>query len=168
MIRALFFLIVACIVASLVFAAGSATSSKETPEQNKESSPASPKAKRAKDMTAQELADGITKALNRSKDVINYIPGFKKEKDPEGKDYYTYKEVALEKMDKEALAALYGRVRQERNRLNTERINRQLANIQQAQQAANIANQASRIPKVPVLPAQPPKAPPAPPPVPKR
>ena len=168
MIRALFFLIVAYIVASLVFAAGSATSSKETPEQNKESSPASQKAKMAKDMTAQELADGITKALNRSNDVMNYIPGFKKEKDPEGKDYYTYKGVALEKMDKEALAALYGRVHQERTRLNTERINRQLATIQQAQQAANIANQASRIPKVHVPTAQPPKAPPAPPPVPKR
>jgi hypothetical protein len=119
-------------------------------------------------MTVQELVDGITKILDRSHDVMNYVPGFKQVKDPEGKEYYTYNGTRLEKVDKEKLASLYRRVRQERTRLNTERINRQLDTIQQAQQAANIANQASRIPTITHPPAQPPKAPPTPPQIPRR
>jgi hypothetical protein len=147
--KILYFLLGSCLVAALVFAASS------------------------KDMTVQELADGITKVLDRSDDVMDYVPGFKQEKDPEGKEYYTYKGTRLEKLEKEKLIAIYNRVRQERTRLNTERINRQLDTIRQAQQATNIANQASRIPTVTTPPpapppAQPPRTPPLPPPTPRR
>ena len=96
---------------------------------------------------------------------MHYVPGFKKEKDPEGKRYYTYNGVRLEKLDKEKLITLYGRIRQERTRLNAERIGRQLESIRQAQQATNMVNQAARI-QTP--PPQPPKAPPTPPQLPRR
>jgi hypothetical protein len=162
--KILYFLLGSCIVVALVFAAASKDKAVSPADKGSEASVA----KRAKGMTVQELIDGITKVLDKTDEVMNCVPGFKQEKDPDGKEYYTYKGVRLEKIDKEKLTALYNRVRQERTRLNTERINRQLETIQRAQQAANIANQAGRIPTVTQPPPQPPKAPPSPPPVPRR
>lgn len=178
--KALFIVLGSCIVVALVFAASSkdkaiSSANKESEANVAKQNTQTPdpkekpvKAKLTKDMTAQELVDGITKVLDRSADVMDYVPGFKQEKGPEGKEYYTYNGTKLEKLDKEKLAAIYNRVRQERTRLNTERINRQLETIRQAQQAANVANQASRIPTVTQPPAQPPRIPPAPPPTPRR
>ncbi len=168
--KILYIILGSCLVATLVFAAA-AKDKVVSPAVNEKENPAgqiASKAKTAKDMTVQELTDGITKVLDRSGDVMDYVPGFKKATDPDGKGYYTYNGTRLEKLDKEKLAAIYNRVRQERTRLNTERINRQLETIRQAQQAANIANQAARIPTVTQPPPQPPKAPPSPPPAPRR
>lgn len=181
--KALYFVLGLCLVVTLVFAASSADKTanpvdKGSAVKNAQAPVAkdsATKKNKAKDMTVQELADGITKVLDQSDEVMDYVPGFKQEKDPDGKEFYTYKGTRLEKVDKEKLAALYNRIRQERTRLNTERINRQLETIQQTQQAANIANQAARIPRITPPPAQvpapppaPPRAPPAPPPTPKR
>jgi hypothetical protein len=128
------------------------------------------KPRSAKEMTVEELADGITKVLDQTEEVMDFVPGFKKDKDPAGGVFYTYKGARLEKMEKDILAALYVRVRQERTRLNTERITKQLETIRNVQRATAITNQVSRPPAVvtpPATPPQPvtvPKAPPAPPP----
>ncbi len=167
--KALYFVLGSCLVVAVAFAASAKDKAVSPADKGSEANVV----KRAKDMTVQELADRITKVLEHSDEVMGCVPGFKREKDPDGKEYYTYKGTRLEKVDKEKLTALYNRVLQERTRINTERINKQLDTMRQTQQAANIASQAARIPVVhvppkPTPPPQPPKAPPAPPPVPRR
>ena len=122
--------------------------------------PAQPvKAKRASDMSTDELVREIADALEDDPEIMNYIPYLKKSKDPEGKEFYMYMETRLERLDRERLEKIFTRVRQERTRLRTERITRQLESIRQAQQAAAIAQQASRIPRIVTPPPQPPRIP---------
>jgi hypothetical protein len=171
--KGLFLLLALCLAASLVFAALNNPPDKgKSVADQKAQTPAAtderPKPKNPKDMTPQELADGIAKVLDRTEEVMDYIPGLKQEKDPAGNGFYTYNGTKLEKLEKGMLTALYTRVRQERTRLNAERITKQLETIRNVQQATNIANQASRVPAVPARPpqtpsAQPPRTPPAPP-----
>ncbi len=163
--KASYIILGSCLVATLVFAAPAKDKvvSPTVKEKEKPTGQIASKAKKTKDMTVQELADSIAEVLDDSDEVMSYVPGFKQEKGPDGKEYYTYKGVKLEKVEKEKLAAMYSRVRRERTRLNTERINRQLETIRQAQQAANIANQASRAAAVTMPPAQPPRPPAMPP-----
>ena len=168
--KSLLLLLALCFAVSLVFAAlnGPSEKGKIVSGDQKAQTPAAtderPKPKSPKEMTPQELADGIAKVLDRTEEVMDYVPGLKKEKDPAGNGFYTYNGTKLEKLEKGMLVALYTRVRQESTRLNTERITRQMETIRQAQQAVAIANQASRIPRTTTPPAQPPRTPPQPPP----
>jgi LPS O-antigen subunit length determinant protein (WzzB/FepE family) len=171
--RILLLLIPLCLAAYLAFAVDIQSSEKEKgpgaaqkaesagmAEKTKE---APPNVKMAKDMNVQELADAISKALEHNSDIMDYIPGYKSEKDSSGADYYTYNGIRLDKLEKDKLVAMYTRIRQERVRLNTERINRQLDSIRSAQQAASMARQASRVTYVPMPPAQPQQPPQTPP-----
>jgi len=139
---------------------------------------AAPAEKSYKDMTVDELAARISATIDRFAEVMDYIPGLKAEMDPEGTAYYTLDRTRLDKLGKERLVALYRRVNQERTRISTERITRQLEMIRQANQAVDIARQAgSRAlppapppvpPSAPPQAAQPPRTPPQPPPQPRR
>ena len=168
--KGLLLLLVLCLAASIVFAALNSSSDKEKRAAGGQKAQAPvaaderPKPKSSKDMTVQELADAITKVLDRTEEVMDYIPGFKQEKDPAGNSFYTYNGSRLESLEKGKLVSLYNMVRQMRTKINTDRINRQLESIRQAQRAAEIANQASRIPRTTTPPAQPPRTPPQPPP----
>jgi len=167
--KGLLLLLVLCLAASIVFAALNSSSDKgktvadSQKAQTLASADERPKPKELKDMTVQELADAITKILDQTEEAMGYVPGFKKEKDPAGNEFYTYNGSRLEGLEKGKLVSLYYRVQQERARLNTERINRQLDSIRRAQQATAIANQASRITTVTTPPAQPPRTPQTPP-----
>lgn len=129
---------------------------------NKQQAPdaSAAKAKGLKDATVDELAERITMTLDRRKEVMQFVQGLKKETDPSGASYYTLNGTRLEKMSKDSLVALYGRIQQESTRINTERINKQLESIRRAQQAtSSIANQASRTQAAAQQPRLPPSVP---------
>ena len=113
-----------------------------------------------KDMTAPELIAEINEMLDDESEIISMIQGLSQGQDPEGNSYYLYQGSRMEALNRDLLEKLATRIAQERTRLRTERINRQLETIRNAQRAADIARQASR---PPTPPAQPPQAPPAPP-----
>jgi hypothetical protein len=130
-------------------------------------------------MTAGELAGEIAKTLDGNDEAMDYIQGLKREKGPDGGNLYTYNGIGLDKMEKEKLVALLNRIHQERTRLNTERLQKQMESIRQAQQATNAASRAAagsvravRPPVQPPQPApsvqQPPRPPPQPPRLPRR
>lgn len=124
--------------------------------------PAKPSVKAAQtEVGTKEMIDYITAVSERGDEVMDYVPGFRKETDPSGTVYYTYNGTRLEKLDKDKLASLYSRIQAERSRLNADRISRQMEAVRQAQQAQQAANATRQIPKVPQAVNQPPK-PPAP------
>jgi hypothetical protein len=126
---------IACLaLASILFAKEEAQ--KAAAAQAGPSKQAPPKAKAAKDMTTEELAAEIADILDTDEEIGSFIPGLKKEKDNLGKTFYTYNGVKLERLDRGKLEKLFIRVRQERVRIRTERITRQLESIRQAQAAA--------------------------------
>lgn len=151
----------ACLVLAFILFAKEEAQKAATAKSG-ESKQAAPKAKKAKDMTAEELAADITDMLDTDDEIMSFVPGLKKEKDQLGNVFYTYMGLRLERLPREKLENLFRRVRQERVRLRTERITRQLESIRQAQQAAAIAQQASRIPRVVTPPPQPPRIPSSP------
>ncbi len=130
------------------------------------------------EMTPIMMAERIAETLLHEDEILNFIPGLKKEKVSDGKDFYTYQGVKIDELDKEKLQELYNKVNNEAVRIRTERLNRQLESINQAHQATIAAQQALRVPR-PVAPppqppptnptvVQPPKPPPMPPVPPRR
>ena len=114
-----------------------------------------------KDMSKSELIAEINEMLEDEDEVRAMIQGLSQGQDPDGNSYYLYQGARIEDLDKELLGKLATRIAQERTRLRTERIKRQLETIRNAQRAADIARQVSR-PMTP--PAQPPPLPPPQPP----
>jgi len=125
------------------------------------------------DLTEKEIVEKLVNLLDYHPDVLNFIPGLKSGEDEAGKPFYTYTTEGgvskeLIEVEKEKLIKLYGKVAGEVNRLNTEKIMRQLEQIRQAQQASRPPAQPPKAytpPKIPAPPQQPPQVytPPAPP-----
>jgi len=126
---------------------GTATAKKEAPaDQNKtkaQEAPAQPF--NYEKMTKEEITADIKESLIGKDEIINMIPGMTKEKDEAGNTVYKYNGTKLEGLDKEALWKLFGRVRNEVTRINTERLNRQLAQIRQIEAANRAAQQARQL-----------------------
>ena len=116
-----------------------------------------------KDMTEAELAERITGLIDRFEEIMDFIPGLKQEQDPGGAHFYAYKGTRLDKLDKEQLVSLYKRVTQQRTRITTERISRQLEQIRQSNQAAEVARQTALRAQIVIAPFVPPQAPYRPP-----
>lgn len=116
--------------------------------------PAKPKAAESKkELTKADIIEHIKGNLDRFGEILNSIPGLKKETDATGKAIYTYQGKSLADMDKDQLMKLYRRVNAQVVLIRTERINKQLETIRRAEQAARRAQQASR---PIVIPSQPP------------
>ena len=128
------------------------------------------------DMTQEELLSAMKKTLDSNKYILNNIPEIKKERGPDGKEYYTYKGATIGSLDKDTLRKVLVRVRNENIRLRTDRINRQLDNINKSGPAGGGAHQGipptvklpPQTPRVIVTPPMPPKVPKIPPTPPKR
>lgn len=128
------------------------------------------------DMTQEELLSAMKKTLDSNKDILNNIPEIKKERAPDGKEYYTYKGMSIDALDKDTLRKVIVRVRNENIRLRTERINRQLDNIKKSGPVGGGAHMGipptvklpPQTPRVIVTPPMPPKVPKVPPTPPKR
>lgn len=135
-------------------------------------------------MTREEIAERIAKVLDRREEVISFVQDLKKEKDPEGNVFYTFRGVKISDLERGLLEKVYIRVRNEAVRINTERVNKQIESINRANQLSRMLKQPPLVPSVPrvvmappnppVLPPivqqtpQIPKNPPAPPPAPPR
>ncbi len=107
------------------------------------------KRKTLKDMSKEELIERIVSLLDDNSDILAYVPQIKTDKDADGNIYYTFTLDSgmikrLQELDKSTLVTLAGRVGSEANRLNNERITRQLETIRRA----------TGIPKVPTTPPQ--------------
>ena len=89
-----------------------------------------------KDMTKEELAAEIIKALDRYESILNVVPGLAKSKGQDGKNIYTYNGSKLTDLDKETLDSIYGRVRNEALIRRMENINRQLDMVRRTQSSA--------------------------------
>lgn len=128
------------------------------------------------DMTQEELLTSMKKTLDSNKNILNNIPEIKKERAPDGKEYYTYKGATIDSLDKDTLRKVIVRVRNENIRLRTERINRQLDRINKSGPVGGGAHQGippmvklpPQTPRVIVTPPMPPKVPKVPPTPPKR
>lgn len=127
-----------------------------------EKAPSAKKASR-KDMTNKEMAADIVKNLNKEDEILNFIPGLKKEADAMGNVSYTYEGRQLEGLDRGVLDKIFIRVRNEALRIRTDKLNRQLESINRAQQAERQAQQIERIDMIANPPAQPPRPPQTPP-----
>lgn len=122
-------------------------------------------AKPKKELTKGDFIEHIKGRLDRTKEIMNFIPGLKRETDTAGKASYAYQGKKLEDIDKEELKKLYFRVNEEGVRLQTERLTKQLENIRRANE---LTRQIQQVNKIPTAPQQPPAVyippqPPAPP-----
>ena len=119
------------------------------------------------DLTERELAAMISEELNDNDEILSFIPGLKAGQDEKGNTLYSYApkgQIAkkLEELDAETLIQLFERVMSESNRLNNERIMRQLEQVRRMQQMPKAPPKPPGILRVP-SPPQRPSAPPAPP-----
>jgi len=116
------------------------------------------------DLTRGELLKRIREMLDSRPKALDYIPGLKVDEDRRGNRFYTYKPEAgitkkLDQLNRKTLINIYKRIRSEVNRLNVERITKQLDLIRQAQDATKRAPQAPRVvtpnipPSVPQVPS---------------
>jgi len=122
-----------------------------------------------KELTKTDLIEHIKGNLDHIQEILNFIPGLKKEVDPTGSAIYTYQGGKIEDLDREQLIKLYSRINSEAVRIRTEKLNRQLESIMRANELTRQANQSARIPTPPLAPPQPPvlyvpPQPPSPPP----
>lgn len=163
--KTLLLALVLCLAAAFVFTVGA---------QDKNNVPVK---KAAKDMTVEELAERLSKLLDLRPEVMDFVPGFGKGTDPDGKRFYTYNGARIDSLEKGKLMILFNGVTQELARLNTERTAKQLESIQRGHQTAMTASQASRITPVVAPPqpppsqpraVEPPKVPQTPPQIPRR
>jgi len=115
-------------------------------------------------LTREELVEEITKRLKYDDEVLNFIPNIRKDIDAEGNIYYKYtssygEDKDLDMVNTGVLRNLLKRIISEMNRLNNERIMKQLRRIEQMQQADRMPPQPPRVvepPKVHIPPPQPP------------
>ena len=101
------------------------------------------------DLSEKDIVERLVNLLKYHPDALNLIPELRSGEDEEGNLFYTYTPEDgitknLDELEREKLMKVYSRVTSEVNRLNTEKIMRQLEQIRQAQQASRV-------------PAQPPK-----------
>jgi len=114
-------------------------------------------------MTKAEIADRITKVLDRRKEVLNFVQGLSKEKDAEGNEFYTFQGIRIAGLERAVMEKLYIRVRQEAVRINTERLTKQIESINRANQLSRAAQQLPQVPGVPRVITAPPRPPALPP-----
>ncbi len=123
------------------------------------------------DFTKEELVTRLAGLLTYNMEVLSYIPELKSQEDEKGDIFFTYVTEhgvtkKLNELDKDILVKLLGRVNGEVNRLNTERIMRQLEQVRQAQQVPKTPPQPPQPPRIVVPPEAP--TPPQPPPQPPK
>lgn len=115
------------------------------------------------DLTKEDMIDRICGLLDYHPEVLNFVPTIHAVTNEDGSVTYLYKSesgigVDLEDLDRETLQNLVTRVSSESNRINTEKIMKQLEQARQAQRAAAPIPQPPRVhtpPRIPDLPRQP-------------
>lgn len=120
------------------------------------------------ELTKEELLKEITERLDYNPEALAFIPELNMEEDEEGNIFYTHTSgdritKKLEELDRTSLEKIFNRVTSETNRLNTERLIRQLEQVRQAQQPPKVPPQPAKIytpPKTPRQPGPPPSLPP--------
>ena len=112
-------------------------------------------------MTKEEMVADIVDALESEEDIVDVVKGLKMEKTKSGKIVYTFEGVNIENLDKDKLESLLNKVRQQKVRLHTENINRQLDTVRRIQDLNNPTG--VTVPRVVTGPAMPPRIPSAPP-----
>ena len=115
-----------------------------------------------KELTKEDYAERLKKLFDNEPEILNFIPGIKKQSGKDGKTSYLYNGVNIDDLDKEEIKKLYPRAQTQATRIRTDRLNKQLETVRRAGQASRAAQQASRIPGV-VTPPQPPQVPKQPP-----
>lgn len=161
--------VISCIALSSVFAAACFCAETKAPADAKAESA-------KKTMTREETISALKDILEGEDEIFNAIPELKVVKDAKGGMSYIYRGIRLEDMSKEDADALMARVHQNLTRLNTERIQMQLENVQRAERLRAVTP--PRPPSIPQAVPQPPqtpsnpssstRVPAAPPPVPAR
>ncbi|MDO8525584.1 MAG: hypothetical protein Q7S07_03760 [Candidatus Omnitrophota bacterium] len=121
-----------------------------------------------KELTKREMVDRINSNLDSFPEILNFVPGLKKETGPAGKITYTYHGKNIGALEAEQLSGIYSRVNNESVRLRTDRINRQLDNIRRIDEINRQNRQLIRTPKIPTPPPRLPKIPRIPPALPRR
>lgn len=121
-----------------------------------------------KELTREEILDRLKFELSAEDEVFSMIPDLKAEKGAKGEAVYRYRGDKIEELSDEKLKNIFTKVNQAVIKIRTERVNQQLAVIQNAQNLQNqqramaIANQSRVIVTPPPVPAPPPQAPRAP------
>lgn len=115
----------------------------------------------AGNMTEKEMLEEIAEALDSEDAIIDSVPGLKKEQAEGGKSFYTFEGIKIEALGKDKMAELMNKVRQQKVRIHTENINRQLETVRRIQQIDNLSRAA--VPQAVVMPPAAPRMPPVPP-----
>ena len=132
-------------------------------------------AKSLKKMTPAEIAGRIKETVDTFEEILKYIPELKKEKDDKGAVSYTYQGIKIESLDRDKLEKLYGRVRNEAVRMQTDRLNRQMDFLKRANRASEVMPASpsvtkynfTTLPRLPQMPTKLPNVPKSPPQLPK-
>jgi hypothetical protein len=113
-----------------------------------------------KDMSVSELASYVKETVNSERGIGAMIPGFASADDKSGTAVYTYNGIAIDKLDKETLEKLCGRIGNQLTVTRTERLTRQLDNIRRIDAASRAARNPTGLPKTyaPQIPKTPPRA----------
>jgi len=146
--------------------------------------PAAPKAElKDKEVTREEMLAELKEDLVDNDEVFDAVPELKADAGQDGGVLYTYAGTALDKLSKEELNKLYGRVRQALVKIRTDRIQQQLEIVKQvsttnvARGGAAVPSRPPELPQIPRMtpvPSTPPsvpsvpRTPPSPPQVPQR
>ncbi len=118
----------------------------------------------AKQFDKAEMASYVGDMLRARTDILEFIPELKMAMGPDKKENFLYmvdgSYVKLEDLDQDTLQKLLNRMTTEVNRIQSERLNRQIQQeaMRQSQQRAMI-----QPPRIPTPPPQPPRQPPRPP-----
>jgi len=120
---------------------------------------------KASEMTKNQMLAELKEDLASTDEVFDVVQGLKVVIGTDGRAVYTYNGVALEKISKEDMAKLFGRVRQALVKIRTDRIQRQLEITKQVERLQSMASPRqsprtpSAVPSVPKVPSSPPATP---------
>ncbi|MFA6078677.1 MAG: hypothetical protein WC779_02905 [Candidatus Omnitrophota bacterium] len=130
----------------------------------------------AKQFDRAEMASYITEMLRARTDILEFIPELKMEMGPDKKESFSYmvdgSYVKIEDLDQDTMQKLLNRMTAEVNRIQSERLNRQIQQEAMRQSQQRAMTQQPRIPTPPpqqiAQPPRQPQRPPQPPPQPPR
>jgi len=124
----------------------------------------------APEFTEDDIIERITIIVESIPETVSYIPELKTTFGEDRKILQLEYEIEgifknITELDKETLLKIYSRLNNERTRLQTERLMRQLESIRAAQEAVNRTRTIGpgSAPVTPPVPVTPPKVPPVPP-----
>ncbi len=122
------------------------------------------------EMTRDEMFADLKESIEEDDEIFDMVPELKAEKDKDGKFYYTFKGIRLEKLSKEDLDKLLARVNQVLVKLRTDRIQNQLETVKRVQniQRMSASPQVQQPPRTPSQGPSAPRTPSAPPASPSR